>query len=338
MAALDPTTDLRRFLERVRIASPTSFTVDGTEFPQAGAQPPFWFASGPRSDWLVNSLRDATYQYCYSRTGNSVSERSTLLPAELVRLLSEANASRTRWEGGWQVERSEPTGQVIAYKDTVAKRFWPGEFITDGPGVALRPGTSITVFVPRESLSVQPGAYYAFGETVGADDELRVLRLYWAVTSEGIAKLLQLITRHLNKFQIPFRFKCSDRVEGYVRRDSSVLYFSRRHYRIVVELAADFHREIVEYLRAEPPLFTKALGYGVGFAEDPGTGESFGMHRCRLVAEAMWHAHVAGRTSRDEMLDEIATHFKKNGISLERPYLNPGSFDGYEVPEGFSKS
>src|SRR5436305_14389954 len=63
-------------------------------------------------------------------------------------------------------------------------------------------------------------------------------------------------------------------------------------YVLIVELLVDVYQAVKDNLKPETPLFTKRLAAGLGFAEDPGNGESFGMSRCRIVAEGLWSAYV----------------------------------------------
>jgi uncharacterized protein with GYD domain len=60
--------------------------------------------------------------------------------------------------------------------------------------------------------------------------------------------------------------------------------------------------------------------------------ESFGTSRCRLLAEAIWTAFTQGVHEERARLEIVARHFEKSGISLEAPYLNPGSQDRYTFP------
>ena len=78
------------------------------------------------------------------------------------------------------------------------------------------------------------------------------------------------------------------------------------------------------------PLFARRLSQGLGFAEDPGTSESFGTARCRLVAEAMWIAFVRGTTGELAIVEEILAHFVLNGIDVAHPHMNPWSVDRYD--------
>jgi hypothetical protein len=74
----------------------------------------------------------------------------------------------------------------------------------------------------------------------------------------------------------------------------------------------------------------------VGFAEDPGLGESFGQHRCGVLADGMLHAWERKARHLDERLAIVADHFASANISLSAPYLNPGSQDNYSIEAGGS--
>ena len=50
---------------------------------------------------------------------------------------------------------------------------------------------------------------------------------------------------------------------------------------------------------------TKALAPGLGIAEDPGEGNSFGLHRCGLIAEGLLRAREAGQASPSRRLATV---------------------------------
>ena len=79
-------------------------------------------------------------------------------------------------------------------------------------------------------------------------------------------------------------------------------------------------------------MFTKALQAGIGMAEEPGSGESFGMHRCRLVAEGIIDAWTTGSQTTEARLEAVEKRFAAGGFQLARPYLNGGSIDLFEKP------
>ncbi len=181
---------------------------------------------------------------------------------------------------------------------------------------------------------MQPGFYFAFGEApADQQEDFGIVRLYWNVTAGGAAELTGALTRALNRFAIPFRFKCPSLPDLYDRTDAAVLYIAKRHYRVAAALLADVYRAVRPSLMSTTPLFSKPLADGLGFAEDPKTGESFGSSRCRLVAEAVCSAHRRGVDSAEARLNEVAATFTAAGLTLERPYLNPGSADRYAFEE-----
>jgi hypothetical protein len=180
---------------------------------------------------------------------------------------------------------------------------------------------------------MQPGFHFVFSEAVADQgDELDLVRFYWNVTPEGAPVLTNRLTTALNRFGVPFRFKTLSNRAAYIRSDSSVLYVSRRYFRIAAELVMERVQPALRGVSGnETPLFSKHLAPGLGLAEDPRSGESFGMSRCRLLAEALWHAGARGVTKPEERLRFVAEYFTKHGCDLKQPYLNPGSVDRYDL-------
>jgi hypothetical protein len=83
------------------------------------------------------------------------------------------------------------------------------------------------------------------------------------------------------------------------------------------------------------PLFTRELAPGLGLAEDPSGGLSFGQSRCRLVARGLWNGFTRGRTDREGRLAAVAEAFHEAGVDPAVPYLETGSPELYSTkPEG----
>ena len=199
--------------------------------------------------------------------------------------------------------------------------------------MAPQPGTPIAAFFPRESRTMQPGFYFIFGETPGdQQDEYSTVRYYWNIGHDGAVPLVRSLTGSLNRYQVPFRFKIVSHPALLGRSDAAILYVSRRFYRIAAELASDTHRLVATSLQEHVPLFSHRLDKGLSFAEDPGTQESFGMSRCRLLAEGLWQAFQEGLYRTEDRLDRVRRHFAAAGTSLERSHLNFAAVDPYEFP------
>jgi HopA1 effector protein family len=327
---------LRRIIGAVAFHSAETFSFAGRpstqwSVPQTGPAPT---GGNP----AVQSLQSALYANCYTRVFTGSVEDPVAHTAsngdDWVESLSAANASKDRWEEGWRVQQFLPTGQINAQKGALTRGFWPGEFISrGGHGMAPQPGAPIAAFFPRESRAMQPGFYFAFGETPSAmEDEFPTVRYYWNVTRDCAAPLLSSLSAMLNKYQVPFRFKVVNHPGLLGRSDPALLYVGRRYYRLTAEIARQTHTQVASGLNDEVPLFTLPLAKGLAFAEDPGNQESFGMSRCRLLAEALWLAFSEGRTKVEDRLERVRQHFAAAGTSLERPYLNFASVDSYEFP------
>jgi hypothetical protein len=88
-------------------------------------------------------------------------------------------------------------------------------------------------------------------------------------------------------------------------------------------LVRHVHEEIRGYLRSGVPALTLRLAEGVAVAHDPPGGSSFGLHRCRLIAEGLLRAHERGLRSLEDRLDAVIERFREAGVDPDRPYLSP---------------
>jgi hypothetical protein len=322
--------ELPRIIDAVAIHSPSAFSFAGNR--SGGiAMPLTGLQLSPEMPPLMGELTAQLYQHCFSNRFTGQIARSDApgpeSNAEWMETLSRANQSRERWEEAWQVVHGMPNGQVLAKRGSTMRILAPGEFVNlSGSGIVLVPGTPLRIYVPRESLSMQPGYYFVFGETLpDSSDEFSVVRFYWNVPAEGVVELLQFVSGELNKWKVPFRFKTGTSYVMLARSDSAVLYTPRRYAQFVFELVSEIHQRVQPLLREDVPLFTLRLAPGLAFAEDPGTQESFGISRCRMLAHGLWLAHQGRAQHPDERRAIVEQHFQSQGISLERPWLNPGS-------------
>src|SRR5205823_5786833 len=153
-----------------------------------------------------------------------------------------------------------------------------------------------------------------------------ILRVYWNVSSEGAICLTRLLTGLLNGEGYPFRLKMlvlEDR--GRLPRcDGVVLYIRRADWRPLRAHLAKIHSECTPHMGEGTPALTKVVGKGLAVAEDPGGIESFGQHRCRLIAEGLFPSYEAGVRNASGKLEAIARVFTEYGLDLNRPHLSPG--------------
>jgi hypothetical protein len=116
---------------------------------------------------------------------------------------------------------------------------------------------------------------------------------------------------------------------AYTRSDAGVLYFCKADHPAVAEAVSSIYSSIAQLLNPDVPGFTRHIAPGLALAEDPATQESFGQHRCRILAEGIIRAHEEMAKSLNDRLRIVESHFASQGIRISEPYLNPRSVDNY---------
>lgn len=335
------TLDLRGTLEPVfraiEIAGPASIAFAGRQLDVASAADMNGTTGASEEARAVLALQNEFYARCYTRRFDPADpfaadrEQRPADPRTFADGLSAAAPRAARWDPGWKVERSLPSGQFALNKFGTMRTVWPGEFMThDGPGMAPRTGAVVSLHVPSDSRTLQHGFHFYFSATPGdTQDDCDIVRFYWNVPVHAAAGLAREVTGALDAYAVPFRFKTLSAPEYYGRRDAAVLFITRRMYHIVADLLADVHARFADALGEDVPLFTKPLARGLGLAEDPGNGESFGMQRCRLIAEGVWAAWRKGGGSVTGRLRETEAAFARAGVDPLRPWLNRTTRDDY---------
>ena len=237
--------------------------------------------------------------------------------------MSAANAGRGFAQPGWVV-RSIEDGLTVVERDGL--RLWAraSEVVTGAGGG--EPGAQVELLLPKDSLGLSPGFYTAHGDAGDgpAADEAPVDRFYWNVRPEARPSLVRALTTRLNRDELQFRLKV---LQGppVERSDAGVLYTAPAERAEVRAALGVVRREVAGGLRPRTPALALALAPGLGFAEDPPGEESFGTHRCRLIAEALAEAHAQSLRGREERLAAIAGRFAAEGLSLDAPHLSAGS-------------
>ena len=276
-------------------------------------------------DRLRQALQDQLYSGFYCRgiaaplDEPSGGDRS--LARHWTATLSRANRGAGCLDGGWTL--LERRGAVaVVRKDglTVAAE-------TCGLVIGRRRRT-VSVRLPKELLDRAPGFYVALGDKP-LDADAPTFRVYWNLRSAGARPFIAQATESLNCLRLPFRLKVLDEPRRYNRCDAAVLYIRTsdrpRAYRVVAALAD----ELARHLKPLTPAFAKPIAPGVAVAEQPPGGVSFGVSRTAIVAAALVHSFRRGETALERRMARVSAAFERNGIDLERPYLNPGSKDVY---------
>ena len=245
-------------------------------------------------------------------------------PTSFLEQLAAANAGAGRWEPGWTV-RGRDGDALLAARDGLTVRADVGEWRANGDGAALR--------LPKDSYGRSPGFYVAYADApFEPETEPLVLRLYWNVRADGAARLVRCTTSLLNTERVPFLLKVVNHPDRYLRCDGAVLYLPAVEWERAAPLLARLQAALAPVVRLVVAPFTERLADGLSVAESPPGGESFGMHRCGLLADGLIRSAEIGATTLDARLAVVAEQFAAAGIDLARPHLNPGSSATYALP------
>jgi hypothetical protein len=272
---------------------------------------------------LPRSLSDAAwelYRRWYTRPGDA---GDPALPQEAYEdALRRLGAGRDRWERGWEVKLRLDDGALLVEKQ--ARRQWvhPGAYVLRNPHGRAEPGTQVDLFLPGAGESVQQGFVYLFGRVLSENDPvLDFLRFYLSFPPARMLELLGELVPALDGRFVPFRLKVLRHADDFARADSAVLYVEDRYAPLVRRLLAD-----VAVPGGRPgPRMVAVLHPGVGMAEDPPGGASFGLTRCVTLAHGLSRLLERDRVDTRDVRAAIAAALRDDGVDAERPWLEPRS-------------
>lgn len=313
--------DLRAVMDAVRIESASAYTIGGDrrelhlDVPDEG-----------REAALSARIAADVYASLYVRPQRSGTVHSRVsAQREFVNQLSAANSGGGTWEPGWRIVLESDDGSVEVRKDGMS--FWVSRDECRTRARRIVRGEFCRVRIGKELRQLVPGFYVAIGDGDPAaateDRPAPLVRVYWNLTADVAIEYVATTTRLFNEARVPFRTKVLSDPRGYVRADGGVLYVERRHLARAKPLIERVREQVATGLRDDVPMFAQRLAPGVGFAEDPGDGKSFGQSRSELVARAAWRCYAVGvaDADADARAAVLAEEFRRTGLAPDRPWL-----------------
>jgi HopA1 effector protein family len=257
-------------------------------------------------------------------------------PADLnlVDALRAAHADDERWLDGWVVAGVSNRGRIAVSRggrDRVLARV--DVLPRHRPGLPPRVGDEVQVTARRDTLDSVGAFWFAYG---GSWDEGVIppglVRFYWNVAQAATPELVRALSGGLSDAVDSYALKVAVADRDVERPDRAVLYLLPSEVAGAHPTIRSTHRALRRHLRPRSPRMTLRLADGLAAAEDPDTGESFGEHRCRLLAEAVTEVGRPRRSGKDGAVDAVIEHLLGAGIDPARPHLRPGSTTEYRWP------
>ena len=292
-------------------------------------------AAAAAREYLLSGLQSELYESFYCKGFAAPTDRESHRgPSKgigpFIDGLSTANAGEGYWDFGWEIV-SAAQGEVSLSRAGLELRA-KIEHCQIPNGTLIEPGAQLSLRLPKELLSISPGFYMAVSNcSLNQDASQTLVRLYWNLTPEGAVPFVRIATLALNQASLPFRLKVVNDPGRFNRCDAGVIYILRNDYDRAKHILEGIYGELAAHLKYAIPAFSKRLAPGLGVAEDVGhAAVSFGMHRTRVLADGMLRAYEKGKTELQDRVRAVEEHFAEEGISLEAPFLNSGSSDGYQ--------
>jgi len=301
------------------------------------------FSPAVASSILADVLIQRLYEDFYRKgrpSPQSPFDRMTLRAGTsqpFVDALSAANSGNGTCQTGWVVTglaNSDPDAATLTIRRNGLNLRASIEEIAFNEKTPARIGDEVGLRFPKELPAVSPGFYMALSDTPYSAANGQVVRLYWNLYPWAAANLLSGITSRLNGAGLRFQLKLIDHPDRYQRCDAAVLYLLKHDIEQAAPLLASVYQDVRVDLKQPVPAMTKWIAPGVGLAEDPPGGDSFGVHRCRLIANGLVRGWKQGANSVEDRLAAVIHTLHDAAIDLEHPYLNPGSVDDYKLSFG----
>ncbi|WP_062383335.1 T3SS effector HopA1 family protein [Demequina iriomotensis] len=242
------------------------------------------------------------------------------LAVDPARALWAAHAGAALFEDGWVARAVSSAGRVEAVRGDERRVAGPGEHVVRGrPGRRPRPGDALAL--ASTVASVEDG-WWVGRSGLGFSPDVPFTRVYVHVRQDSAAAGVAVLTQAL-VCRVPFAVKVSMVLGEADRPDGLVLYVARRdfHASLRAPLAAAFGRlGSLGLVEASVPRMTARLAPGVGAADGPPDGGSFGLERCGVVAAAA-RSLAPGSREPGALADAVAAAFAAAGLDPARPYL-----------------
>jgi hypothetical protein len=293
-------------------------------------------SNGAQRDVAVAGERDtfgglavALYSdhYCLLPAGSDPPATETA--AAFLAQLRAANPVAARYQDGWTVMRTEANGVWIADAAQQPRFAALNEIVPLANAIA--PGLPVRL-VPQRDFVTGPAGHFVIIGRPGFDPQTgRQIRFYWNLAPDGAAPFLREAGTRLERLRIPFQAKVPVDPARYARTDCGVLYLNDEDVEAARDAIAATYQVLRDSLRPAVPLFTREIAPGLAFAESPPTRESFGMHRCGLIAEGLLAAEARGVREGEARLAILREHLIAYGLDLDRLERNPTSRYPYSL-------
>jgi hypothetical protein len=233
--------------------------------------------------------------------------------------LSREVGDAAYWEAGWWVAHVSSNGTFVSNGEIRLFVSDPHELRPRRPQV----GDQVRVRLPCALPAAVPGFFALVSRRGRFRRDGPHIRVYMNLTPAGAVGMAGALARlETARFEAKF----VNDPAGYGRCDTGVIYVEPGSFDALAARVRRLERRHPRWWRAGTPPLTFPVGRGTSVAEAPpelpeGASESYGQHRCRLVATGVLAALAGNAPPGAAWRTCVSEAFAEEGLSLERSYV-----------------
>ena len=239
--------------------------------------------------------------------------------------LQQSNTGSGYLDPDWQIVAATDRDELIVVKAGLQLYVDPRQHLAPAFGLAT-PGMIVPICLPHNLVGQD--TYMAIGNA-GSPNSPELIQIYFNFTPDAAIEINYKLTSALNHQNIPFQLAILHNPDLFYRYDGGTLELNQSDYRSVQPVLAEIYQTHPAAFSPQVPLFSKQLAPGLGLAE-VARADTFGQHRCQILATGLVMAIDRGHSSITEKLTIIDQLLINAGIDLTQPYLNPDGIDYYQ--------
>jgi HopA1 effector protein family len=247
--------------------------------------------------------------------------------------LQHSNTSHGYFDLNWQIVAITEERELIVVKDGLHIHVDLQQHVPPNLHQAAI-GDTIPIYLPHNLVGID--TYIMVGNAGSPQHDVReqvgdaqFVRLYFNITPDAAIAIAAQLTTELNKLGIRFEFGILQHPQLFCRYDAATLWLTRADYLVAQATLVAIYQAYQTEFSPQVPLFTKQLAPGLGLAQMPLSTDSFGRHRCELVAEGLVTAFLHAQTSATDKLARIESAGRNAQIDWCQPYLDSSTHDSY---------
>lgn len=334
-------------------ANERDFTISHPDYPPRSTSPETLaklqqLSADLQQKYLISQLQSYLYEIYFSHSLVGIQELETAaqqppivknktidgIDIDFYPRLQQSNTSRGYVDPDWEIVTTTDRGELIVVKNGLHLHIDPQQHLAPEFQQAAA-GQLVPIYLPHNLIGQD--TYIAVADA-GLPASAERIQIYFNFTPDAAIEIERQLTSAFNQLGIPFQLAILHDPALFYRYDGGTLELNQSDYRSrsvstresIQQVLMEVYQQHQAAFSAHIPIFSQELAPGLGLVEVP-KSDSFGQHRCQLLATGLVLAIERGQIAATEKLNTIHHTFQIAGIDLVQPHLNPAAVDRYPL-------